>query len=184
VTVPRRDGTAMVAAMREFTASFGWGAVCSSWNILGSHDSPRIRTTTGSADLHHVAAVLQFTLPGVPMVFAGDELGLEGVDGEDSRKTMPWDDPEAFRTRTSAVYAALAGLRSEHVALRRGGMRWVHVGADEVAFLREHPDETLLVVATRTGATEPDLPGIDRGERLLQVGDSGRSPRATLWSVR
>ncbi|MFL6171980.1 MAG: glycoside hydrolase family 13 protein, partial [Marmoricola sp.] len=138
VDVPRRDGTAMVAAMREFTAAFGWSAVCASWNILGSHDSPRIRTTTGSADLHHVAAVLQFTLPGVPMVFAGDELGLEGVDGEDSRRTMPWDDPTAFSTRTSTVYAALAKLRTDHVALRRGSLRWVHVGADEVAFLREH----------------------------------------------
>jgi alpha-glucosidase len=183
VTVPRRDGVAMVAAMRDFTASFGWSAVCSSWNILGSHDSPRIRTTTGSADLQHVAAVLQFTLPGVPMVFAGDELGMDGVDGEDSRRTMPWDDPAAFGTRTSTVYAALARLRTEHVALRRGGLRWVHAGADEVAFLREHPDETLLVVATRTGVTEPELPGITRGERLIQVGDSGRSPRATVWKV-
>ena len=184
VPVPRRDGVAMVTAMREFTASFGWAAVNASWNILGSHDSPRIRTTTGSADLHHVAAVLQFTLPGVPMVFAGDELGLEGVNGEDSRRTMPWDDPAAFDTRTGATYAALARLRSENVALRRGGLRWVHVGADEIAFLREHPQGTLLVTATRTGATEPELDGIDLGERLLRVGDSGRCPRAAVWRVR
>ncbi|MEP6816830.1 MAG: alpha-amylase family glycosyl hydrolase, partial [Marmoricola sp.] len=101
VDLPRRDGVAMVAAMRDFTASFGWQAVNSSWNILGSHDSPRIRTTTGSADLHHLAAVLQFTLPGVPMVFAGDELGFEGTDGEDSRRTMPWDDQAAFTNRTA-----------------------------------------------------------------------------------
>ena len=57
------------------------------------------------------------------------------------------------------------------------------MSADEVAFLREHADVTLLVVATRTGAPEAELPGITRGERLVQVGDSGRSPRATVWSV-
>ena len=35
------------------------------------------------------------TMPGVPMVFAGDELGLEGEWGEDARRTMPWDGPTA-----------------------------------------------------------------------------------------
>ncbi|RNL66287.1 glycoside hydrolase family 13 protein [Nocardioides marmoriginsengisoli] len=184
VDVPRRDGTAMVTAMSSFTASFGWGATATSWNILGSHDSPRIRTTTGSAALHHLAAVLQFALPGVPMIFAGDELGLEGVDGEDSRRTMPWDEPLAFRTRTREVYAELAHLRREHPALRRGGLRWVHVDADRVAFLREHPDETLLISLSRDGSELPELPEIERGEPLLVVGEGGVAPRARIWEVR
>ncbi|MGI9135629.1 MAG: glycoside hydrolase family 13 protein, partial [Candidatus Nanopelagicales bacterium] len=29
------------------------------------------------------------------------------------------------------------------------GLRWVHAGTDSIAFLREHPDETLLVVVAR-----------------------------------
>jgi alpha-glucosidase len=184
VGVPRRDGVAMVAAMRDFTASFGWRAVTASWNILGSHDSPRIRTTTGCATLHHLAAVLQFTLPGVPMVFAGDELGLEGVDGEDSRRTMPWHDREHWDTSTLDVYVALARLRREHVALRRGGLRWVRVGTDDVAFLREHPDETLLVAVARNDTAVPELPGLDDRVTLLAIGDPGLGgPRAMVWQV-
>ena len=42
---------------------------------------------------------LQMTLPGVPMVFAGDEIGLEGAWGEDARRTMPWDRPESLGRR-------------------------------------------------------------------------------------
>jgi alpha-glucosidase len=183
VDLPRRDGTAMVSAMQSFRASFGWRATANSWNILGSHDSPRIRTITGSAILHHLAAVLQFTLPGVPMVFAGDELGFEGTDGEDSRRTMPWDDPVAFRTRTREVYAALAHLRRGHPALLHGGLRWVHVGADEVAFLREHPDETLLVQVRRTAGDFSAIPGVEIGEHLYGVGESGPTPRAAIWRV-
>ncbi len=183
VGVPRRDGIAMVAAVRAFTASFGWRATSTSWNILGSHDSPRIRTTTGAAALHHLAALLQFTLPGVPMVFAGDELGLEGVDGEDSRRTMPWDNPVALKTRTREVYAELAALRREHVALRRGSLRWVHVEADQVAFLREHQDETLLVSLSRNGAERSELDGLSRGAELFAVGESGIAPRARVWLV-
>jgi alpha-glucosidase len=182
VDLPRRDGTAMVTAMESFRASFGWRATASSWNILGSHDSPRIRTITGSAGLHHLAAVLQFTLPGVPMIFAGDELGLEGVDGEDSRRTMPWDNEVAFKTHTMGVYAELAALRRDHIALRRGGLRWVYVGADQVAFLREHLDQTLLVALSRNGSELVDLPGVVTGELLFSVGD-GIAPRASVWAV-
>lgn len=186
VDLPRRDGHAMVTAMQSFTASFGWRAVTTSWNILGSHDSPRIRTITGSAALHHVAAVLQFTLPGVPMVFAGDELGLEGVDGEDSRRTMPWHDPAAFSTATRDVYASLAAVRREHPALRRGSLRWAHVGTDSVAYLREHPDGSVLVCVSRDGADPLDprdvpLGGLRLGDELLTVGDDG--PRASVWTV-
>ena len=182
VGIPRRDGGAAVAAMQDFTASFGWRAVTTSWNILGSHDSPRIRTTTGSAALQHVAAVLQFTLPGVPMVFAGDELGLEGVDGEDSRRTMPWQDRDSWDTTTLDVYAALARLRRDHVALRRGGLRWVRVAADDLAYLREHPDGSVLVRLARSGAPEAELAGITQTAELFAVGDAG-GPHAVVSRV-
>ncbi len=184
VDLPRRDGTAMVTAMRAFTASFGWRAVSTSWNILGSHDSPRIRTTTGSPELHHLAAVLQFTLPGVPMVFAGDELGLEGVDGEDSRRTMPWDDPAALDTPTRDLYAALAAVRRAHRALRRGSLRWARVEADSVAYLREHPDGSVLVCVSRDGRSplDPTTLSVDLGTQLLAVGADG-GPQATIWQV-
>jgi alpha-glucosidase len=184
VGVPRRDGVAAVTAIRDFTASFGWRAVTASWNILGSHDSPRIRTTTGSAPLHHLAAVLQFTLPGVPIVFAGDELGLEGVNGEDSRRTMPWADRADWDLRTMDLYATLARLRHDHVALCRGGLRWVRIGADDIGFLREHPSESLLVTVSRSGAPEPDLPGLEDRVSLLSVGDPGPDgPWATVWQI-
>ena len=49
---------------------------------------------------------LQMTTPGVPMVFAGDELGLEGDWGEDARRTMPWDRPESWDADLLASYRA------------------------------------------------------------------------------
>ncbi len=188
VDLPRRDGHAMVTAMRAFTASFGWRAVATSWNILGSHDSPRIRTITGSQALHHLAAVLQFTLPGVPMIFAGDELGLEGVNGEDSRRTMPWHDPAAFTTTTRDVYAALAAVRREQPALRRGSLRWAWVDTDSVAYLREHPDGSVLVCVSRDGSrpldvTRVPLGSLRLGEQLFSVGGD-TEPRAAVWTVR
>jgi alpha-glucosidase len=158
VPVPRRSGGPVAASIRMWHGRFGWRNVCSSWNILGSHDSARIRTMTGSPEAHRVAAGLQFTLPGVPMIFAGDEIGLEGVLGEDSRRTMPWHRRDEWDTETLAHYGALAALRREHVALRRGGLRWAHVSDDALAFVREHPDGAVLVCARRAAGPEIRLP--------------------------
>jgi alpha-glucosidase len=120
----------------------------------------------GDAAVHRVAAGLQFTLPGVPMVFAGDEIGLEGVNGEDARRTMPWDRPEEWDRTTLATYAALAQLRRAHPALRRGGLRWAHVDTDTIAYLREHPAGSVLVVARRAAGPAFDLP-VTAGEHLF-----------------
>ncbi|HET9501068.1 MAG TPA: glycoside hydrolase family 13 protein [Marmoricola sp.] len=176
VDLPVRTGPQAFTAMRAFLASFGWRAVTASWNILGSHDTPRIRTVTGTADRQHAAAVLQFCLPGVPMVFAGDELGLEGTDGEDSRRTMPWAERAHWDTRTMAVYRRLADLRAGHPALRRGGLRWLRIEDDEVLFVREHPAGDVLVSVHRSGTpTDPDHP---EAEELLHLaGDAG----ARIW---
>ena len=167
--VPRRDGHALVRALRDWQGSLGWRATAAGWNILGSHDSARIRTVVGSAEVHRVAAGLQFTMPGIPMVFAGDEIGLEGVLGEDSRRPMPWHRREEWDTATLATYAALARVRRESPALRRGGLRWAHVGTDAVAYLREHPTQTLLVTARRAGG--PAIAGLPAGDLLLATDD-------------
>lgn len=156
VGIPERTGAAAMRSVREFGASFGWRAVTQSWNILGSHDSPRIRTVTGSPERHHAAIALQFTLPGVPMVFAGDEFGFEGVNGEDSRRTIDWSGN--LPSDTLAVYREYAELRRTHPALRRGSLRWVHLGEDLVVYLREHPEGDVLVAVARTPVGSLALP--------------------------
>ena len=167
VPVPRRGGGAVVETFRAWQGALGWRATASSWNILGSHDSARIRTLVGGdAAVHRVAAGLQFTMPGVPMVFAGDEIGLEGVNGEDARRPMPWHRREEWDEQTLTTYADLARLRREHPALRRGGLRWAHVDADTIAYLREHPDQTVLVVARRAAGGAFTLP-VGAGRHLF-----------------
>lgn len=174
VPVPRRPGPQVVASLREWQGRYGWRATASSWNILGSHDSARIRTLTGSGAVQRVAAGLQFTLPGVPMLFAGDEIGLEGVLGEDARRPFPWGDPEAWDDDTLATYAGLARLRHTTEALRRGGLRWAHVDDDTLVFLREHPEGSVLVAARRAAAASVDLDagrmGFADGSLLLTTG--------------
>jgi alpha-glucosidase len=158
--VPARDGRAALATMRAFGALTSWRSVTASWNLLGSHDTARIRTVVDSAALGEVAAGLLFTLPGTPMIFAGDEIGLRGTNGEHSRTPMPWHRPESWDTRTFTVYRELIALRRDRPALRHGGLRWLHADADALVFARDTADETMLVLARRATGTPVRLAGI------------------------
>ena len=112
-------------------------------------------------------------MPGIPSVFAGDEIGLTGVDGEHSRTPYPWD-RGVWDAPTWQAYRSWVALRRDHVALRRGGLRWVAAGADSMTFLREHQDEVLLVQVARADHEPVRVPhrllGDGQGETSLLVG--------------
>jgi alpha-glucosidase len=149
VDMPRFGAKASTATMQAFRAGVPWQFLLNSWLILDSHDSPRFRTIAGSRERQLVGIGLQMTSPGVPTIFAGDELGLEGEWGEDARRTMPWDRPETWDNELQAAYRRLVALRRSHEALARGGVRFAYVDDDVIAYLRETRSERLLCLASR-----------------------------------
>ncbi|MDO8306780.1 MAG: glycoside hydrolase family 13 protein [Actinomycetota bacterium] len=152
VETPVITGQQAVASLRAFHARVPWRSLLSSWNILCSHDTARIRTVVGTAERQVAALAMAVGLPGIPMVFAGDEIGATGEWGEDARTPFPWHDRSAWDLGTLDSYRALLSLRSTSPALATGGLRWLHVGSDAIAFVREHPDETILVAVARSQA--------------------------------
>ncbi|MGX6607535.1 glycoside hydrolase family 13 protein [Micromonosporaceae bacterium Da 78-11] len=160
--VPRRDAAATVATMSAFAAQMSWRSWTTSWQMLGSHDTARIRTVVGDAARHEVAAGLLMTLPGTPMIFAGDEIGLGGAGNEQARAPMPWDRPQDWDTATFERYRSLIALRKSSPALTRGGLRWVHADGDTLLFLRESHDQRLLVLARRAAGEPLRLTGLGR----------------------
>jgi alpha-glucosidase len=98
---------------------------------------------------------------------------------------MPWHRRETWDEATLSTYAALAAARREHPALVHGGLRWAHVDEDCLAFLREHPAGTVLVVARRAAGAPLDLPLPTTPELLLSTEPDGPvdGPSVTLWAV-
>jgi hypothetical protein len=138
------------------------------------------RFARSTAALDHVAALgaevaagLLLTLPGTPMIFAGDELGLTGLHHETGRAPMSWDRPDTWDTATLARYRQLIRLRHATVALRRGGLRWVHAAGDTLAFLRESAAETVLVLARRATGEPVRLTGLPPDRRLESLYGGG-----------
>ena len=151
--IPRIGGAATARAITEVMATQPWRSSVSGFNLLGSHDTTRFRSVCASADRQRAGAGLLFTFPGVPMVFAGDELGVTGVDGDGARQPMPWAEPPDPGMLES--YRQLGALRRGARALRHGGLRWVHASDDAIVYLRESRGQRLLVHVSRGGDGEP-----------------------------
>jgi alpha-glucosidase len=104
------------------------------------------------------------TYPGTPMVFAGDELGLVGDNGESARIPMPWSSASTWDQGTLDAYRTLTRLRAGSAALRRGGLRWAHASDDALVFLRENGDERLLVSVRRRAGDPIAVPAVGARE--------------------
>ena len=189
VGVPQLDGAASVAALQRFRAGVPWESVLHSWNLLDSHDTARFRTIAGSRDRHLVGVGLQMTRPACRCSSPATSSGSRARWGEDARRTMPWDRPESWDAGFLEQTRTLVALRRSLPALARGGMRFVHVGADAIAFLRETRDERLLVPRRTRGArgrsrtpfTRPrdDLRGATRSDGVLPA----HGPAFHIWRI-
>lgn len=146
---PLLDGPETVAVIREFSARQPFETYSASWNLLSSHDSARVRTIVGSREKHRVAIAFAMTMPGTPMIFAGDEIGAQGAWGEDSRSPFPWNGESERDEEIRRVYQELISLRKSSDALIHGGLQWIEIGKDHLFFIRESNHERLAVLLAR-----------------------------------
>lgn len=149
--IPTFTGEGMVEMMRSFSAGIPWRSFTASMLLLDSHDTARFRTVVGRDRARHIAGLaMLLTYPGVPSIFAGDEIGLEGEWGEDSRRTIDWEHPNKWDQDLLAEFRKLIEVRKNSEAIRNGGLRWVEVKPNYVAYLRESEKESILVFVARS----------------------------------
>jgi alpha-glucosidase len=149
---------AMAAQWRAFAAAVPWQIAAQQFNLLGSHDTPRVLNVL-DGDLARVklAQALLFCYPGAPCVYYGDEIGLAGGRDPDNRRTMPWDE-SAWNHELRTHVQRLIRLRREAPALRWGGLQLLRAAGHSLAFLREAPEQRVLVVARRAADDLRALP--------------------------
>lgn len=140
---------ALSEQMTAYRAAIPWTIASQQFNQLGSHDTPRILTIVdGDRDLACLGAFMLMTYPGVPCIYYGDEIGMEGGADPDNRRTMIWDS-QRWDTSLRSFYQRLIALRKESPALRYGGYQQIIAEGGLFAFLREAPEQTLLIIANR-----------------------------------
>jgi len=148
--MPKINGQQLVESIQEFNASIPWRSLTASMMLLDSHDTARFRTVVlGDKKAHLSAMTMMLSYPGVPSIFAGDEIGLEGSWGEDARRTINWEDQSNWDLEFLKEVKKLVGLRRSQDALVNGGLRWVRAEDDYLLYLRESKKQNLLILISR-----------------------------------
>ena len=182
-TIPAYTGREFHEAHVRFASGFPWRTRLHNMNALDTHDTARFRTSAIEGAVP-VAFGMSVTLPGIPVVFAGDEFGLVGDDGEHSRSPLQWDDladETSLASETVALYSQLIRVRRDHVALNEGGIRWLHVGDDVLVYIRETAEESVLLLAARA---DVDLVlDVPAGERLFGTVATGAVDGGTRFTA-
>jgi glycosidase len=117
-------------------------------NLLGSHDTARV-LTVASDDVESVilSTLLNFTFPGAPSIYYGDEIGMSGGNDPGSRGAFPWERTDLWNERLLEAHRSLIALRKDHRVLRHGNYRKLPVenGSSLYAFAVEDEEERLLI---------------------------------------
>jgi glycosidase len=171
--VRRRSKDAITAVQRQALELYPPGQYAA---FLTNHDQNRVmnafRDDLGSAK---VAATILLTNPGVPFIYYGEEIGMNGQKPDERIRTpmqwtgdpdtagfstqIPWQALDAsYETANAAAqtgdpdsllnhYRGLIHLRSQHPALQMGDMLIVDSSERPIySFIRHTPDETLMIL--------------------------------------
>lgn len=128
----------------------GIEAILKSWNVLSSHDTPRVKWDFSKH--WRLAVALQFTLPGSPLIYYGEELGLESESDPHCRQPMPWKDLDA-NNEDLIFYKRMIDLYNSKKALNSGNFGELDYSNPNIlAFSRytEKIDDYTLIVVNLT----------------------------------
>ena len=189
-------------------------------NLIGSHDVQRAITLLGqtpyydgmpaieqcraklSPEMYKVgkarlkmAALFQMAYPGVPCIYYGDEIGMEGFKDPTNRRPYKWQGGD---TELREYYRTIIKARNEHVALQTGELLPLTAEGDILAFARvvrgghdvfgAHAENGAYIAVFNRSCTEKHTVTLDISDfaagSFVDMAAFGEQPPEKLTSVR
>lgn len=143
-----------VTRLFQLKENYPRSAFYNNFNLLGSHDTVRVMTALDrQIEKVQLAYLFLFLTPGVPVIYYGDEAGLEGEEDPDNRRPFPWE-REDKEIRHFIIN--LVEFRKKHPECIRG--EFVPFSANQIAgIIRYIDDETWTVALINTGSESAKL---------------------------
>ena len=183
-------------AMETLRENYPPAAFYSALNFLGTHDTPRVLTVLSGEPLPEgreaqssfqlspaarqrgiartcLAAAVLFTFPGSPMIYYGDEAGMEGCADPFNRGTYPWGkEVQGMRD----WYTRLGAFRQQRLSLQKGSIQWLAAEGPLLAFSREYEGEiTITAINAGDAPRSLTLPNVADLVDLLRSQELGTS---------
>ncbi len=165
----KKDSVAATNELERVRERYPEEAFYAMMNLVGSHDTTRVlsyldgiaddrsqkdidsafptyeKTSQAAKDMQYLVAFLQFTYPGAPTIYYGDEIGMVGSDDPDDRRAFEWG---KGNRELVEWYAKLAAIREAYPALRTGDLTVVDTAdANLMGYSRTLGDQKLIVIA-------------------------------------
>ena len=117
------------------------------WNLIDSHDTARFLHLCNNKQKQNLAAAFQLLMPGMPMIYYGDELAMPGANDPDCRRGMYWD--EEYRDNEMLEwYKRLIQVRRTHACIVEGELAET-ITRDEdgtIVLIRKNTEETIALI--------------------------------------
>lgn len=121
-------------------------------NLIGNHDTERILTKLNEKfELLKMATFIQMVLPGVPLIYYGDEVGVTGGKDPDNRKAYPWnrEDKEILDW-----YKILGNIRNKYEALTKGDIVFEkNIDSHILCFKRIYNNSRAIIICNSSNDT-------------------------------
>ena len=118
------------------------------WNLIDSHDTARfLHLCNGNKKKQHLAAAFQLLLPGMPMIYYGDEFAMPGANDPDCRRGMYWDE-EYQDKEMYEWYKQLLWIRKKHASISEGEPIGAITKDEEetIVLIRKNVEETIALI--------------------------------------
>ena len=118
------------------------------WNLIDSHDTARfLHLCHDNKKKQHLAAAFQLLMPGMPMVYYGDEYAMPGANDPDCRRGMYWDEEYQDKEMYN-WYKKLMQVRKTHACIVEGEMIETIANDDEdtIVMIRKNGEETIAML--------------------------------------
>ena len=118
------------------------------WNLIDSHDTARfLHLCHDNKKKQHLAAAFQLLMPGMPMVYYGDEYAMPGANDPDCRRGMYWDEEYQDKEMYN-WYKKLMQIRKAHACIVEGEMIETITNDDDdtIVMIRKNGDETIAML--------------------------------------
>jgi len=158
----QKDSEKVMETLELIREQYPREAFYAMFNLIDSHDTQRAISafdgyqksvkdianppSENAKKLLKLAALMQMTYPGAPVIYYGDEAGQYGADDPDNRRAFPWGKGDRELVEW---YAKLANIRNNYEVLRTGEIKPILAHKDVLAYVREKASDKAIIVINR-----------------------------------
>ncbi|MFJ7308385.1 glycoside hydrolase family 13 protein [Peribacillus frigoritolerans] len=143
------------------------------FNLLGSHDTPRIFTDCGEdlARAKLIHAIL-LTFNGSPCIYYGDEIGLTGGMDPGCRKCMVWEEEKQNTELLNEIKALIHLRKEERLLANDGEFKFLDTAGNEniVAYQKYNEKRSVVILINPTDVNQSFTLPVDlKGRTLMDL---------------